>query len=173
MKEKIVPCRKTGNGEENSMTNDELQTLVEEISLQYFHKPFRHRAYFNPRLRTTGGRYMLGSHNIDLNRKYLKEHGTAELVGIIKHELCHYHLHIEGRGYKHGDPDFRNLLQKVDAPRHCSALTTTNRNQRNLIYSCSKCNLTFKRKRRINTSKYVCGRCKGKLVFREEIKQDS
>jgi SprT-like protein len=173
MKEKIVPCRKTGNGEENSMTNDELQTLVEEISLQYFHKPFRHRAYFNPRLRTTGGRYMLGSHNIDLNRKYLEEHGTAELVGIIKHELCHYHLHIEGRGYKHRDPDFRNLLQKVDAPRHCSALTTTNRNQRNLIYSCSKCNLTFKRKRRINTSKYVCGRCKGKLVFREEIKQDS
>ncbi|MEG9298560.1 SprT family protein [Mangrovibacillus sp. Mu-81] len=155
------------------MTNYELQTLVEEISLQYFHKPFRHRAYFNPRLRTTGGRYMLGSHNIDLNRKYLEEHGTAELVGIIKHELCHYHLHIEGRGYKHRDPDFRNLLQKVDAPRHCSALTTTNRNQRNLIYSCSKCNLTFKRKRRINTSKYVCGRCKGKLVFREEIKQDS
>jgi SprT-like protein len=155
------------------MTNDELQTLVEEISLQYFQKPFRHRAYFNPRLRTTGGRYMLGSHNIDLNRKYLEEHGTSELIGIIKHELCHYHLHIEGKGYRHRDSDFRNLLQKVDAPRHCSALTETKRNRRILIYSCSKCSQTFHRKKRINTAKYVCGRCKGKLIFRKEIKQDS
>jgi SprT-like protein len=155
------------------MTNDELQTLVEEISLQHFHKPFRHKAYFNPRLRTTGGRYMLKSHHIDINGKYLEEHGLSELIGIIKHELCHYHLHIEGKGYKHRDADFRNLLQKVGGPRHCTALSTVKRNQRILIYSCSKCNLTFKRKRRINTQKYVCGRCKGKLVFREELKQGS
>jgi SprT-like protein len=155
------------------MTNDELQTLVEEISLQHFHKPFRHIAYFNPRLRTTGGRYMLKSHNIDINGKYLEEHGLSELIGIIKHELCHYHLHIEGKGYKHRDADFRNLLQKVGGARHCTALSTVKRNQRILIYSCSKCNLTFKRKRRINTQKYVCGRCRGKLVFLEELKQGS
>ncbi|MEL3972875.1 SprT family protein [Rossellomorea oryzaecorticis] len=155
------------------MTNDELQTLVEEISLQHFQKPFRHKAYFNLRLRTTGGRYMLKSHNIDINEKYLEEHGLSELIGIIKHELCHYHLHIEGKGYKHRDADFRNLLQKVGGARHCTELSTVKRNQRILVYSCSKCNLMFRRKRRVNTQKYVCGRCKGKLVFREELTQGS
>jgi SprT-like protein len=151
------------------MTNDELQILVEKISIQSFHKPFLHKAYFNPRLRTTGGRYMLGSHNIDINRKYLDEHGMDELIGIIKHELCHYHLHIEGKGYKHGDEDFKRLLNKVGGPRHCSTLTSVNNRNRFLVYVCSKCGLDFKRRRKVNTRKYVCGRCKGKLKLVKEV----
>ncbi|MEB4843828.1 SprT family protein, partial [Paenibacillus jamilae] len=79
----------------------EIQRLVEEVSLQYFEMPFLHKAVFNNRLRTTGGRYLLKSHNIELNYRYYEVYGEEELVGIIKHELCHYHLHIAGRGYKH------------------------------------------------------------------------
>ena len=37
------------------MDDIELQRLVEEISLAEFGKPFRHKAYFNSRLKTTGG----------------------------------------------------------------------------------------------------------------------
>ncbi|MGD6959853.1 SprT family protein [Rossellomorea aquimaris] len=151
------------------MTDAELQFLVEKISIQSFHKPFLHKAYFNPRLRTTGGRYMLGSHNIDINRKYFDEHGMDELIGIIKHELCHYHLHIEGKGYKHGDEDFKRLLNEVGGPRHCSILTSVNNRKRYLIYVCSKCGLEFKRRRKINIRKYVCGRCKGKLKLVKEV----
>ncbi|MGM0830922.1 MAG: SprT family protein [Bacillota bacterium] len=151
------------------MTDAELQFLVEKISIQSFHKPFLHKAYFNPRLRTTGGRYMLGSHNIDINRKYFDEHGIDELIGIIKHELCHYHLHIEGKGYKHGDEDFKRLLNEVGGPRHCSILTSVNNRKRYLIYVCSKCGLEFKRRRKINVRKYVCGRCKGKLKLVKEV----
>ncbi|WRP06864.1 SprT family protein [Rossellomorea aquimaris] len=151
------------------MTDAELQFLVEKISIQSFHKPFLHKAYFNPRLRTTGGRYMLGSHNIDINRKYLEEHGMDELIGIIKHELCHYHLHIEGKGYKHGDEDFKRLLNEVGGPRHCSILMSVNNRKRYLIYVCSKCGLEFKRRRKINLRKYVCGRCKGKLKLVKEV----
>ncbi|XXM71535.1 SprT family protein [Lysinibacillus sphaericus] len=154
------------------MTNQELQALVEEISIRQFQKPFRHKAYFNPRLRTTGGRYMLGSHNIDINGKYLEEHGLPELIGIIKHELCHYHLHIEGKGYKHRDPEFKFLLEQVGGARHCTPLKKAKKNRRILIYSCSKCSLMFKRRRRIDTKKYVCGKCKGKLVFKEELMQE-
>ncbi|MGE6756358.1 SprT family protein [Rossellomorea sp. NPDC071047] len=151
------------------MTDAELQFLVGKISIQSFHKPFLHKAYFNPRLKTTGGRYMLGSHNIDINRKYLDEHGMGELIGIIKHELCHYHLHIEGKGYKHGDEDFKRLLNEVGGPRHCSILTSVNNRRRYLIYVCSKCGLEFKRRRKINIRKYVCGRCKGKLKLVKEV----
>ena len=80
------------------MEQQELQSLVEKISVESFGKPFRHIASFNPRLRSTGGRYLLGTHNIEINKKYYEQLGVKELVGIIKHELCHYHLHLEGRG---------------------------------------------------------------------------
>ncbi|WP_409252633.1 SprT family protein [Bacillus sp. SCS-153A] len=146
------------------MENGELQQLVEEISSASFGKPFRHRAFFNKRLRTTGGRYMLRSHNIEINIKYLEENGMDELVGIIKHELCHYHLHIEGRGYKHRDKDFKDLMTQVNAPRHCNPLQSSiKKKQKMLQYVCTGCNLVYRRRRRINTERYVCGKCRGRL----------
>jgi SprT-like protein len=65
------------------MTDQELQKLVEEISNQYFAVPFRHQARFNSRLRTTGGRYLLRSHDIELNPRHLAEHGEEELIATI------------------------------------------------------------------------------------------
>ncbi|CAM4071959.1 SprT family protein [Lederbergia lenta] len=148
------------------MTNDQLQMLTESISNELFNKTFKHNAYFNPRLRTTGGRYMLSTHDIEINRKYYEEHGLEELEGIIKHELCHYHLHIEGKGYKHRDKDFRWLLKSVGAPRHCSPLTEVVEAKVRVlrIYECTNCNYIFERKRRVNTDRYVCGKCRGRII---------
>jgi SprT-like protein len=155
------------------MQNNELQILVEKISLELFGKPFKHKATFNSKLRTTGGRYLLGTHNIEINRKYLEQLGETELIGIIKHELCHYHLHLEGRGYQHRDADFKFLLKKVGAPRYCNRLTEMPKKRTSkklLIYQCTKCNLQYKRRKSINTSRYVCGKCRGKLKKVAEIK---
>lgn len=146
------------------MTNEELQALTEEISQKYFLKRFKHKAIFNPRLRTTGGRYLLGTHNIEINRKYYEEHGLNELEGIIKHELCHYHLHIEGKGYKHRDRDFRELLKEVGAPRHCTPLAIEKKKEAvKRVYVCTKCGHRYERRRRVNTNRYFCGICRGKL----------
>lgn len=149
------------------MDDLELQKLVEEISMKSFSKLFQHKAYFNPRLRSTGGRYILNTHHIEINRKYLEQLGLKELYGIIKHELCHYHLHIEGKGYKHGDQDFKRLMAEVGAPRFCSSLPESSKKKissKVIIYICSKCRQIYQRKRRVNTKKYVCGKCRGKLV---------
>jgi SprT-like protein len=147
------------------MTNEQLQKLVEEISVAFFQLPFLHKATFNKKLRTTGGRYLLHSHNIDVNPKYFEEFGMDEIVGIIKHELCHYHLHLQGRGYKHRDQDFKQLMKIVGAPRYCSVLKSVEQKRRMTIYTyqCTACGQVYKRKRRVNTIKYVCGKCKGKL----------
>lgn len=146
------------------MTNEELQALTEKISETCFLKPFKHKAIFNPRLRTTGGRYMLGTHNIEINRIYFKEHGMVELEGIIKHELCHYHLHIEGKGYKHRDTDFRALLKEVGAPRHCTPLVRDKKRPAvKRSYVCTKCGQHYERQRRVNINRYFCGKCRGKL----------
>jgi SprT-like protein len=154
------------------MEESELQRLVENISIDAFGKPFKHKAFFNPRLRSTGGRYLLGTHNIEINKKYLEHFGKPELIGIIKHELCHYHLHLEGKGYQHRDIEFKWLLKKVGAPRFCTPLpevVSKRKVKKVLLYKCTSCNLTYKRKRSIDTNRYVCGKCRGKLVKVKEL----
>jgi SprT-like protein len=146
------------------LTDQELQSLVEEISLKFFTKPFLHRARFNRRLRTTGGRYLLKSHDIEINPLHYQEHGDEELYGIIKHELCHYHLHLERKGYKHADQDFKTLLAHVGGTRYCQRVGA-GRSTLPIRYKlvCVSCGKTYKRKRKIDPSRYVCGVCRGKL----------
>jgi SprT-like protein len=154
------------------MEQQELQLLVERISVESFGKPFKHLASFNPKLRSTGGRYLLGTHNIEINKKYYEQLGEKELVGIIKHELCHYHLHLEGKGYQHRDKDFKILLNRVGAPRFCAQLPdkkAKRTTQKILLYQCEKCKQSYSRKRRIDTSRYVCGKCRGTLTKIKEI----
>lgn len=156
-------------GEKSLLTNEQLQCLIEEQSKLWFNKPFSHKASFNARLRTTGGRYLLSSHNIEINPKYLDEYGQATLIGIIKHELCHYHLHIEGKGYQHRDHDFKEILKKVDAPRYCQTLPSQQKKQTFHQYTCSGCGKKYQRKRRMNLRKYVCGSCHGRLNYAGEV----
>lgn len=147
------------------MSEQRLQQLVEQISRDIFHKPFVHRAVFNSRLRTTGGRYKLSNHFIEINPLVITLHDEEELIGIIKHELCHYHLHIEGKGYKHGDSDFKRLLKQTDSPRHCKPLAE--RKVRSVVthlYRCTACGLDYPRRRRMDCVKYRCGKCAGKIV---------
>lgn len=146
------------------MHNCELQRLVEQISLNSFDIPFNHEATFNSRLRTTGGRYLLRSHNIEINPKQLEYHGHDALIGIIKHELCHYHLHIQKRGYRHKDREFQELLAKVGGTKFCDVIPGQRRMSKTLhVYKCTSCETQFNRKRAIDTSKYVCGKCRGKI----------
>lgn len=146
------------------LTDTELYALVRDISLNYFKKPFVDNVRFNSRLRTTGGRYIPSNKVIELNPKYVLEMDEDEFVGIIKHELCHYHLHIEGKGYKHGCADFKKLLNETGSPRHCNPLPSSNR-EKNHLYKCKDCGHIYRRHRRINVTKYRCGKCGGKLKF--------
>ncbi|WP_040607048.1 SprT family protein [Salsuginibacillus kocurii] len=146
------------------MNNEELQRLTEDISTEYFGRIFHHEAYFNARLRTTGGRYMLNTHAIEINPKHYQEFGKEEICDILKHELCHYHLHLEGRGYRHRDKEFKEWLAAVGGKRHCQSLSTSqSRSTKRHTYECMKCQLKYVRKRQMNTAKFVCGACSGAL----------
>lgn len=153
--------------EKTALSEEELQSLVESISFNYFKKKFLHRVYFNPRLRTTGGRYHLASHNIDFNPRVLEKYGMDELIKVIKHELCHYHLHLEGKGYQHRDQEFKNLLNATGGTRYVRPLMDENKQDFHQ-YQCIQCQTMILRKRRIDTKKYVCGKCHGKLMETEK-----
>lgn len=147
------------------MNDQQLQQWVEDISLQSFHRPFLHQARFNYRLRSTGGRYFLKSHHIEISWRHYEKFGREETEKIIKHELCHYHLHLQNRGYRHRDQDFITLLQLVGGSRYCKSVLEPE--QRRLPYryrlKCKACQQEYLRKRRVNIRKYACGKCGGKL----------
>lgn len=145
------------------MQQAQLQQRVEQISQQFFKRPFLHQATFNKRLRSSGGRYLLQTHNLEFNSKMLAEHGLETLDGIIKHELCHYHLHLLKRGYRHCDADFKQLLKQVEGLRYAPTLK---KNQPQLQYVCQKCQQVYWRKRQVDVKRYVCARCHGKLVLK-------
>ena len=95
------------------MDQRELQQLVRQLSIEVFGKPFRHTACDNA-LENDGREYRkLLDGSIEINPTVLELHDMDELIGIIKHELCHYHLHQEGKGYRHGDADFKKLLKEI------------------------------------------------------------
>lgn len=145
------------------LSEKQLQLLVEEISLRFFKKPFLHRAYYNRRLKTTGGRYHLGSHDIDFNPKVLEKYGLDELIGVIKHELCHYHLHLEKKGYQHKDKEFKELLAQTGGSRYVRPLVDKRSSFH--MYQCQSCGAVIRRQRKINVARYVCGSCRGRLVL--------
>jgi SprT-like protein len=146
----------------NEINQKTLEELVNELSVTYFSKPYKDKVSFNNRLRTTGGRYLPSKRKIELNPKYLDELGENEFIGIIKHELCHYHLHIEGKGYHHKDAAFKELLRRTNSPRHCKPLPSS-KARRTHKYICKHCGHKYVRFRRIDTKKYRCGKCRGIL----------
>lgn len=147
------------------MQDEELQVLVKSISLESFGREFKHKATFNNRLRTTGGRYHLESHHLDFNPKIPKHFSIEILEGIIKHELCHYHLHLEKKGYRHRDPDFKRLLKKVNGLRYSPSIELKKGRLVRWVYRCSHCQGKIYRKRRFDLDRYRCGKCMGRLTL--------
>ncbi|KYP80470.1 SprT family protein [Ferroacidibacillus organovorans] len=143
-------------------TDAELKSMVCMISMRDFHLPFSHDCRFNARLRSTGGRYILSTHNVEINPSYAHRFGIEELIRVIRHELVHYHLHLAGRGYRHQDRDFKELLSRVDGARYARAHRVTPLTTR-YAYRCTACGANYVRKRKLDTSRYACGSCRGKL----------
>ncbi len=142
----------------------DLNAYVNRVSLEDFHRPFRHQAEWNKRLRTTGGRFFPKDGHLDFNPRVLEELGEDIFRKIVRHELCHYHLYFAQKGYQHKDDDFKRLLAQVDGLRYVPALSQA-KPQKIYSYQCQSCKQIYHRKRQINPARYVCGQCRGQLLL--------
>jgi len=84
-----------------------LTDYVKTVSIEDFGKSFKHKAQWNTRLRSTGGRFFPKDGHLDFNPKVYQELGLEVFRKIVRHELCHYHLYFEGKGYQHKDLAFK------------------------------------------------------------------
>ena len=140
-----------------------LTEYVQLVSQEDFGRPFKHQAQWNNRLRSTGGRFFPKDGHLDFNPKVYQELGLDIFRKIVRHELCHYHLYFEGRGYQHKDQDFKELLKEVDGLRFVPSLPHTT-NKAKWHYQCQYCQQGYQRKRRIDIKRYRCGICRGQLI---------
>ena len=141
-----------------------LTDYVKQVSLEDFGKTFKHQAQWNTRLRSTGGRFFPKDGHLDFNPKVYQELGLEVFRKIVRHELCHYHLYFEGKGYQHKDLAFKQLLKEVDGLRFVPPLSSANQ-KLNSVYACQSCQQIYQRKRKIDTNRYRCGLCRGKLLL--------
>ena len=141
-----------------------LTDYVKQVSLEDFGKSFKHQAQWNTRLRSTGGRFFPKDGHLDFNPKVYQELGLEVFRKIVRHELCHYHLYFEGKGYQHNDLAFKQLLKEVDGLRFVPPLSSSNQRP-SLVYTCQSCQQIYQRKRKIDTKRYRCGLCRGKLLL--------
>ena len=143
-----------------------LQRWVEEISERDFGKPFRHTARFNHRLRTTGGGIFPGitaSRSIPL----IWKRGRRRCWASSATELCHYHLHLEGKDYRHRSPEFRRLLAQVGGLRYAPPLPGMSKSLPvRYALICLRCGHIHLRKRKMDPRRYRCGACGGPLALR-------
>ena len=157
---------------DQKMDQKTLQTWVETVSEQFFQRPFLHQARFNARLKACGGRYLPKCGSIEISLNHWEAYGEEEVLGIIKHELCHYHLHQQKLPFGHRDVAFKKLLAEVGAARYCRRLP--DRNKKKLLKPrrpepyryrviCNGCARQSLRKRFFQVARYRCGICRGTL----------
>lgn len=147
--------------------NDTLLDFVKWVSEVDFGKPFEHEARFNRRLRSTGGRFFPKDLHLDFNERMYDLFSEDVFRQIVQHELVHYDLYRAGKGYKHGDADFKNLLSQVGGLRFAPSLPDTTY----ISYACVSCGQTYQRRKKIDLSRYRCGKCgkELKLVERKVV----
>jgi len=166
MENKKGQCLGAGLVESNYLDQQQqLMTYVTHISTKYFNRAFQHEVRFNNRLRTTGGRYLVKSHNLEFNPRMAN---LPEFEGIVKHELVHYHLHLQNLGYQHRDADFKKLLSQVNGLRFAPNLNAKKIPNHIWQYQCEKKHTIF-RQRRFQTDNYRCGKCGSKIHFIGEV----
>jgi len=145
------------------ITQQQLQLYVTQVSNQYFNRPFHHVARFNKRLKTTGGRYLLRTHDLEFNPKMID---LPEFEGIVKHELVHYHLHLQQKGFQHNDAAFKQLLIAVGGSRYAPRLSQAPRHL--WRYRCEN-DHQIMRQRRFSANRYRCGQCGAQIFFVGEV----
>lgn len=96
--------------------------------------------------------------DIALSRHFLRQHGEAALVAILRHEVAHHIVRgrYAARVRPHG-PEFRAVADLLGAPRHAPAFAAPRTVH---LYRCPACGATLLRGRRLTRGRrYSCGHC--------------
>jgi len=110
---------------------------------------------------TKGGKPL----SVELNKQFVLNNESQLILDVLKHELVHYALFMQGKPHSDGDSYFENELKR----KGIVSQDTINKKYKiasvKNIYKCLKCDTNHTRARRITAlSRYSCT-CGGKLEY--------
>lgn len=156
------------------LRESQLKTLVNDISIEIWNKEVTIPIETSKRLKTSLGYFMT---TVGQNAKAVKlvfshelidgTYKLVTLVDVIKHELAHYHLFIQGvKGYSDGNREFENELKRIGAH---STRVVSGAGKYHVCY-CSCCGKLImkgseKKVKNRCTKSYISGCCRTKIRY--------
>ncbi|UUV46318.1 SprT family protein [Bacillus phage vB_BanS-Thrax2] len=101
---------------------------------------------------------------VHLNKKFVQNNDEDIILNVLRHELVHYALFMQGKPHGDGQTYFENELKRKGIVSQ-STINQYTVNSVKQIYKCLKCEYMHKRSRKFsNVSRYKCT-CGGKLEY--------
>ncbi|UGO50948.1 SprT-like domain-containing protein spartan [Bacillus phage vB_BanS_Nate] len=101
---------------------------------------------------------------VHLNKKFVQNNDEDIILNVLKHELVHFALFMQGKPHSDGQTYFENELKRKGIVSQ-STINQYTVNSVKQVYRCKSCNFMHKKTRKFsNVSRYQC-RCGGALEY--------
>jgi SprT-like protein len=151
---------------------EKLLTLANKLSQHFWKKECTIPVVWNGRLKKAMGRFLFSYQGkkripvrIEMSKHAAQFINREIFIAVLLHELCHYHLFIQGHPFDDHHPLFEKELGRVGA----ISTNTVQIPQKGFELICSQCQQTIGTRRRMNTSRYLSGCCKAKIAKKEVL----
>ena len=164
------------------LTQYQLEKYAEKFLKDNYNMKLLVPLKINSRLRTTCGRFVYTQYvnkpstpkSVEINKYFLENNEPAVVLDVLRHELVHYALFMQGKPHRDGHPVFENELKRLGIVSQdtIDKYNIKTRPAKIRIYECVDCGHKYKRQRALaHGGKYHrCGYCKGKLIDKGRIK---
>ena len=151
-----------------------LERVADDFLMENFNLTLDIPIRISNRMTSTFGKFVLirdrltgetKSKEIVISSNLYNYHGYHKMIDTLKHECIHYALYTLDKPFRDGETYFENTLKEHGV----SSTRTTAYKGKAHLYTCKSCDNSFKQKRRFNTDKYVCSKCKGQLKYVKQV----
>jgi SprT-like protein len=153
-----------------SYSKEIVEGLANKLSLHFWNHPCTIPVVWNGRLTSSMGRFIFSIKGkiripvkIELSKHAAQFINRDIFIGVMLHELCHYHLCRLGQPFDDHHPVFEKELARVGA----ISTNTVQIPQKAFQLLCSKCNKSIGVRKRINTKNYRSACCKEKIIKKD------
>ncbi|GAA0357958.1 SprT-like domain-containing protein [Bacillus horti] len=153
-----------------NVDSEKLEDLSQKLSLHFWGKRCDIPVLWNGRLTKSMGRFMFSSRGrtrtalrIELSKHAVRFIPPEIFIAVLLHELCHYHLFIQGQPFEDGHPVFEEELRRVGA----ISTNVVQLPQKGFELYCSKCHERLGSRKRMNTKHYLSACCKAQILKKE------
>lgn len=147
-----------------------LQALANKLSLHFWNEPLKVPVAWNGRITRSMGRFvyrMKGKNRepvkIEMS-KYAAQFVDREIfIAVLLHEMCHYHLFMQGKPFLDHQPDFEQELERVGA----ISTNTVKLPSKAYKLHCKQCKQVLGHMKRINPDRYRSPCCHSEILKEE------